>query len=284
MDKNFISNIFGSHDVRICRFLLCILGQIRRILQNSERLTKYAIYAICFLTLCTVIRVFHEMLTTHIYPASHRAIVGIAFPLFFIFRKDIRNIGATLCLIVMFLSKSWLAIGCISIAYTVLYWHSSKWIITLLIVLFLVALPSMVITYTNLNEPFNDARFRLETWKFTLSKWTNIWWGEGFGSFKRLPENQPKVRGEGQWRARAHSDLLQGLSELGILRMIPILCLILAPLFFFKRDILFNRCIFASYMCILFQGLIDFPFHRWTTGLMSVMVITIMYLLRYKEA
>lgn len=286
MDIDKIINIaFASVDAGFLRkALLGLLGQIRRLSQNSEQLTRYAIGVICFFTLLTILRIFHQMNTTHIYPiGSCRAIIGIAFPLFFMWRKDLRNIAITLCLIAMFLTKSWVGIGCIAIAYIFLCWHSHKWLITLLLVLFFIALPVMVTVYSNLNDPYGDAQFRLETWKLTMSKWKNIWWGEGFGSFQKLPENQPGARG-GSLLAWAHSDLLQGLEELGIIRMIPILCLILAPLFFFRPlDGLFNRCIFTSYLCVLFQGLIDFPFHRPTTGLMSVMIITIMYLVRFKE-
>jgi len=268
----------------IYKCLLGILGQVRRLLQNSERLINYAIYAICIFTLITVLKVFHQMNTSHIYPVcSHRAIIGIAFPLFFMLRKDLRNIAVTLCLVAMFLSKSWLAIGCIAIAYTFLYWRSHKWLITLLLVLFFIALPVMVTVYANLNDPFGDAQFRLETYKLMLSKWKNIWWGQGFGSFQHLPENQPGARG-GLLLAWGHSDLLQGLEELGVIRMLPILCLVLAPLIFFRLDALFNRCVFTSYLCVLFQGLIDFPFHRPTTGLMCLMIITIIYLVRFKEA
>ena len=108
----------------------------------------------------------------------------------------------------------------------------------------------------------------LQRWKiyeFTIWKWDKHLLGHGLGSFKNLVENQEGWQdGEftrKKWRARAHSDLLQGFFELGIVRMIPLLYLIFLPLTWFKL-----KPIFISYLCLLFQGAFEFPFYRCSVG------------------
>ncbi len=217
---------------------------------------------------------FHTNMIGHsdLYYTHFPCIVGMGFPLFFnMERKDLRNIGITISVIAIILSMKWIAFVCLFITGLVLL---KRYMVVVLLILTLLIIPlSAKIHRTGFGSPFKETIDRITLYNDLTLKWDKVWLGHGLNTFQNLPGNQPTTNKifPGLWTRCAESDWLQGLYELGILRMIPILIFILLPLLWWKPS-----PIGAGYLCVIFQGLIDFPFHRWTTGIVGLVIILMM--------
>lgn len=250
--------------------VFCYVGKVWGSLQNAKSL----IYGIAgLITWFSIYCLWGRLNGTpstlvYIYPRF----IGIAFPLlFYIERKDIRNVIMTLAIIVVLLTKQWLSLGCISIAYIVIFWEHKRVLALIALVIGLTFAP-MLYKFVGVNNPMTELKSRIVIYEQTLDKTTNVWWGHGFGSFKKIPENQAENRPSKLWLARSHSDFLQGLYEFGLIRMTVFMLIILFPLIWLKANPLS-----ASYLCVLLNSFLDFPFHRWGTGVLCVIVIFMLY-------
>ena len=200
--------------------------------------------------------------------------IGLGFPLLFeIKRKDIRNIAITLCIVSSFLYMRWISWICIILTYTILFWAKHKILFISGLVLMISFFPILGMKIKELNNPINEMKIRINQYDELMNKWKKIWFGEGWRTFSKLPENQPENREDKKWLHVVHSDLLQGFYELGVVRMIPILTILLLPLAFIKL----GSPITISYLNLLFQGLIEFPFHRLITGSLGILIIFMIY-------
>ena len=242
-------------------------------------------YVICALLTLVAISVFHRTIAhTHIVK-NYAYILSMGLPLFFnIKRKDIRNICLTLAILAIFMQWSWIGLACIVITYTVVFMGNKKflavWIPACLILSFLV-IPHV---YPKFDSIGSDSVGRIKYYEYAMQKWQHKFLGEGFRAWSRLPENQPGASSpikQGhtieRWAHVVHSDLIQGLIEFGAVRMFYIVCLLILPIALIRIDTLFNKTLLASYLCLLFQACVDFPFHRAITGSFGVWLILMMY-------
>jgi len=242
---------------------------------------------LCFLITLIALRVIYCRLTNKPMGGFTPYIIGIGFPLLFNLTKGmIRNAVISICVLAALITQQWISLFCVSLTFLIMLSKHYKIIAILLLIALLcfgVSALKVFPGYEQWNWALNSLQGRIVFYSTLIRNWDNIWLGEGFDKFKTLPENQPQNNPYHLWLHDAHSDLLQGFYEFGIIGMIPILFIVLLPLFFVKLDTLFNLTVFISYLCVLFQGLIDFPFHRWTTGLLSLIIVCLMYYITSDE-
>ena len=198
-------------------------------------------------------------------------LLGLLYPLLFeIKRKDIRNIVLTLCLVAMYISRSWIGFICVGITHIVLFGEYKIYVLFFVAAALLLGLTAhKVIKVSNIQTELIQ---RQVVWRDTMDKKFDIIKGAGFRAFSKLPENQPSARKDGKWLHTAHSDFLQGIYELGIVRMYFITTFLLFTIFLIS-----NRPMLASYLCLLFQACVDFPFHRAITGTFGLFLIALIY-------
>ena len=198
-------------------------------------------------------------------------ILGLLYPLLFeIKRKDIRNIILTLCLVAMYSSKSWIGFTCVGITHIVLFREYKIYIMSFVVLALLLGFTAhKMIKVSNMQTELINRQIM---WRDTLDKKFSILKGAGFRAFSKLPENQPTARKDNKWLHTAHSDLLQGIYELGIVRMYFIMTFLAFTLLLIK-----SKPLLAGYLCLLFQACVDFPFHRAITGTFGLFLITLIY-------
>jgi hypothetical protein len=222
------------------------------------------------------------MMTGHPILINYAMLLGMGLPLLFnIKRKDIRNICLTLCILAIFLREGWISASCIGITYMVIFMHNKKFLMIWLPICLILCLCVLPKVYPKMRTIFEDSKYRIGNYELAISKWKNIWTGEGLGYWSMLPENQPAVESpfkrKGLWRHVVESDLVQSCLELGIIRTGIIAIILIWPIFYIDKSSLLNRTILGSYLCLLFQACIDFPFHRAITGTLGVWLILMMY-------
>jgi hypothetical protein len=251
-----------------------LLGVLREVWNHhgdGQQLRWFA-YALGLLATATAIRMLYSTMIRDTPVEFNRALLGLSIPFIFCFRnKPFRNVCLTLAIIAVLLSKQWIGIICLAILYAVILFNKNKVLGTVFISL-CICLSMASNTLMKAQTPIKDFSDRFAIYEFTLSKWKNISWGQGVGSFSKLPENQPKVRKDKKLLNHPHSELIMSLFELGIFITLGLVILLLLPLLWSKVDLLH-----VSYLCLIFQSLIDFPLHRNTTFLVSVIIIVLMY-------
>jgi len=239
---------------------------------------------ICFMITLTAIVAIGRMPTNPL-GAYYHSLIGLGFPLLFNIKDRAKKyMAVTICLTAIFFRMGWIGYVCAAIGFGSFLVWKKKLRLIIFILLFLALMGFLgKRAYKELHTPFFDMGGRIEMYKSALSKWHNPWFGEGVGTFATLPENLPVFDKEGhllrRWHHVIHSDLLQGFWALGVVRMFPIIIAFLIPFFFLRIDTFQKMTIFASYLCVIFQACIDFPFHRWTTGLLCLIIM----ILTYKE-
>jgi len=192
----------------------------------------------------------------------------------------VRHEGLKWSLITIFLALtvmaySWLGYLCLGITLATIYWKSIAKMTWKQFAIGFSLVALLMNTHSQNNDPMRELSFRMEHMSVALDNWKDYWWGEGYNSYQKLPENKAvwsDFVGDYRWRKHAHSDVVQGFMELGAVRMIPIMILVLLPLFFIKPE-----PISAAYLCVLFQSFLDLPFHRWGTFFLAIIIIGIMY-------
>lgn len=150
---------------------------------------KYMMYSICAVLTLIALSVFHRMGTGEPILANHSYLIGMGLPLLWnIKRKDIRNICLTLCILATFLRLGWLGIISIGVTYAIVFIHNKKFLlfwIPFFLVCCLVIFPKV---YPRINTMHNDMQNRITYYKIASDKWQNIWFGDGFRSWSKLPE------------------------------------------------------------------------------------------------
>ena len=216
-------------------------------------------------------------------PSSFTKVIALGFPFIFVLRKDIRNVFIALCLLVMFYGGETISWGCVFI--TFLIWFRKSKMLTILILTVGLILPFAGPKFLRISSnPISDMRSRIELYDTTLNKWTKVWSGHyEFCRFSALPENQPENRPDKRWLHTAESDFIQGLYEFGVIRMAVIMLVLLLPLFYLKLNSPLNTAIFSGYVCMLFQSLFSFPFHRMITGILGSIIIMLAYGETYED-
>ena len=249
---------------------------------------------LCFLITLIALRTIYCVLFHKLGGTFTPYIIGIGFSLLFNIKKRVwRYIAIALSILAVLLAQSWIALFCVGLTSLIILGIKRK-LLAILLLVFLISFSVFIVKispdYVGWGWSLGSLQNRIVFYTTTINNWNNIWLGEGFDKFKTLPRDvwKDNIRPndsfyEGLWIHDAHSDLLQGFYELGILKMIPILFIVLLPLFFVKLNTQLNLTVFISYLCVLFQGLIDFPFHRWTTGLLSLTIILMAYYLIINE-
>ena len=136
--------------------------------------------------------------------------LGMMFPMLFeIKRKELRNPIIAIVIISLVLCRGWIGLACVAITYTVLFWNSRKvWVIAALALMF--AAGPAIGSKSN-NSVFHDLGGRNGYYTRAVELWQHPMTGEGFGSYQKIPENQPAARKDKLWLKWAHSDYVQGL-------------------------------------------------------------------------
>lgn len=268
--------IAGLHKIiipRICLLLTYV---------PTSKLQRMTILGICGILTFIAISVFHRMLTGNPILINYAMLLGMGLPLLFnIKRKDIRNICLTIIILAIFMRQGWIGISCIGITYMTIFMHNKKFLMLFLplcLILCLFVLPKV---YPKMRTIAEDSKFKIASYKFAFNKWQNIWWGDGFRSWSKLPENQPEAESptkpKGYWRHVMESDAWQSCFEFGMLVTDVIVVILVLPIFFIDKSSLLNRTILGSHLCLLFQFFVDFPFHRAITGTLGIWLIIMIY-------
>jgi hypothetical protein len=253
---------------------------------NLDVVIKKYISWLCFLITLIAIRIIYCSLFKQLNGNFIPYMISMGFPLLFNIKKRMyRNITLILGGVATLITQQWIALFCICLSFLIVLWIKQKLLVILLLIGIISFSVSAIKIYPQQREwgwSLDSLQNRLVFYSTAMRNWNHLWFGQGYDSFKTLPENQPNNNPYGdKWIHNAHSDLLQGFYEFGIVGMIPILFLVLLPICFIELNTLLNLTIFSSYLCVLFQALIDFPFHRWSTGLLGLMIICLMYYISY---
>jgi O-antigen ligase len=211
-------------------------------------------------------------------------VIGLGLPLFFNIKdKGIRNIGLTICIMTLFIRARWIGLACLVIMALVIP-IKKKWVLFLLPICLVFggfAYYQMYSTPCGKAQFFPEKQIRLEYYKYAWSKWEHKWTGEGLRSWSKLPENQPDavspIKEKGKWLHTLHSDVLQLFFEFGIIGGVIVGALFMFPLFWLKMNTLLRRTLMASYLCLIMQACIDFPFHRMITGMLGLLIMLLIY-------
>ena len=206
------------------------------------------------------------------YP-FYPSFISLGFPMLFDIRqKWVCSFGVILCFVAFILRGGWISLSSVGVVFFMRWWDKKILLVFLLIFIICVSLCLA-------DNPVKSLNLRIQYYSVLLDKWQNKLWGEGIGSFKKITEfHIGNIWISSHNITTAHSDLLQGFYELGIVRMVPILVFLLLPLAWFKANM-----ISASYVCVLFQGTIDFPFYRCSMGygyetfIMCLLIVCGMY-------
>lgn len=243
---------------------------------------EYMILTICAILTFIAISVFHRMVTGNLIVINYAMLLGMGLPLLFnIKRKDIRNICLTLVILAIFMRQGWIGIACVGITYIIIFMHNRKFLMFFLPLCLIFCLCVLPKVYPKMQTIIEDSKFRRGSYELAITKWKNIWAGEGFRTWSKLPENQPEaespIKHKGCWRHVVESDLLQSCLEFGIIATGLMAIILILPIFYIDTGNLSNRTILGSYLCLLFQACIDFPFHRAITGTFGIWLILMMY-------
>lgn len=206
---------------------------------------------------------------------NYKYYLGLCFPwLFNIKRLEIRNALIVLSITALLLCRGWHGFICIVITIAVLFWKEKK----LLVTLFLAGVLVLPFASKEHSERWvTELSGRSKIYERTVQLWQNRWWGEGMNSFQKLPENQPAARADHLWLHTAHSDFLQGLFEIGIIRSLMMVFLLIVPLLYAEMETREGRVAMAGYLCLWSQYIFNFPFHRPITAIIGAIIILNIY-------
>lgn len=259
---------FNIGDFMFNNSIHCIRGKIR---PAQEYYKSIACKLIALLALLILLQSFFYVLLLHRSPLNSHLVLAMIMPFLWFMNRDIRNVGVFACLLLAISMKSWIATASMMLTLLIIYSGNKKMFLTI-ILLGMTLLVSLNIN-TKLNDDFSG---RWHRYKYTLSKWHNVFWGEGHQSFIKLSENRPE-NNKGLLVNAVHSDFLQIPFEWGIVRAIPVYIVMGMPLFFFTLRGLENRIMLSSYVNILIQFFFDWPFHRAITGAFAVYIFILIY-------
>ncbi|MBN2120785.1 MAG: hypothetical protein JW734_07010 [Candidatus Omnitrophica bacterium] len=230
-------------------------------------------------------------------------ILSLSYPLLWnITHKSLRRFAVFLVGLTFLLSKSWICIVCGSITLLIIYrqrllgYSKAHRLIVVILVSALIASSFLYVSVdkkplVNLQE---ELAFRIEFIKMGIENWDNKLWGDGPNSFARrrafwrgsVPDSltlqsttyiSQKDDLRKYYIYDIHCDLLQWCMEFGVIFGAVLIFLLFLPLAFLGAQTLYEKTILASYICLLIQCLVDFPLHRSTTSLLSMIIITLAY-------
>lgn len=258
---------------RFYRFLHKIRMAGRGKALQIRQFLDWVIYSVCFLIIFITIRtLYSRLLIGDNFSYANKAFVGLGFPLLFnIKRKDLRNIFLTLSCITIFFTQAYTGLISMGISYAVLFWKNKMFIIILLITAITFCIAGHKISKGMTHSLWHDLSQRITGNIGAIDNWKNIAWGE---------RNKFTIKGY-LLLTDNHSDLIQGFKELGVVAMTSILFFVLLPAFYIKLNSVLSLSVFASYISLLFQEIVDFPFRRWNTGFLGIIIILLMYYIAF---
>lgn len=233
--------------------------------------TKFITYSLIATTLIVAFLAFHYYSTVVVIKTFgfYAKFLAIGFPLlFYIKDKSIRWVCITIVGLAMFLKLSFVCLLSIFLTLIVRYWKYRYY----LLIIFILTGPFITDVYSNsITQKFT---IRYHFYKQMFKTWTNPLYGEGAGAFLKLNLKYKLDKGQIKPVKAAHSDLLQGIYEMGIIKMIPIIIIMFLPLLFISVNYWW-----VVYINLIAQYLTDFPFQRPLTSLYCYIVLIYVYLL-----
>ncbi len=214
-------------------------------------ITELLAYVICFWTIYMAIMNLNLIpCKVGYFPLKSRAFMGLGFPfLFSIKKKDIRNVLITICILSAIYLRQWLTLGCIGITFIAMS-RGNKWLTISLIILSII--------FFIYGKPLERLNLRMNGYISGLQN-LKLSGDRDFSIKNYIPSESN------------HSDLIQGFKAIG-LWMIPLLVVVLLPVFY--KQISY---VLSAYFCLWFQAIVDFPFRRWNTCILGIIIILLMY-------